>query len=282
VQEYDVALKLLLQGSASLTMRELAGTTVARWLDVELPKVQNLRLDLLGETVDGGLLHIELQSSNDAAMPLRMVEYCLGVHRLFGQFPRQIVLYVGEAPLRMGTELRGPDLSFAYRLIDIRTLNGNRLLESGDLGDNVIAILARLRDHKEAVHKIVQRIAGLETGAREAALAQLMILAGLRHLSKTVEQETRKMPIDLDIREHEVLGPLIIEAEHKGREQGKEEGLQKGLQAGELTILRRLIEKRFGAVPGWAAERLASLPAPALEALSEKLLDANSLEELLT
>jgi hypothetical protein len=139
-----------------------------------------------------------------------------------------------------------------------------------------------LRDHKEAVHKIVQRIAGLETGAREAALAQLMILAGLRHLSKTVEQETRKMPIDLDIREHEVLGPLIIEAEHKGREQGKEEGLQKGLQAGELTILRRLIEKRFGAVPGWAAERLASLPAPALEALSEKLLDANSLEELLT
>jgi hypothetical protein len=108
--------------------------------------------------------------------------------------------------------------------------------------NTVIAILAQLRDHKEAVHKIVERIAGLAMAARETALAQLMILAGLRHLSKAVEQETRKMPIDLDIREHEVLGPMFKEAEQKG--------LQKGLQVGELTILRRLIEKRFGALPG--------------------------------
>jgi hypothetical protein len=63
MQEYDVALKLLLKGSASLTMRELTGTAVAKWLDVELPKVQNLRLDLLGETVDGGLIHLELQAA---------------------------------------------------------------------------------------------------------------------------------------------------------------------------------------------------------------------------
>src|ERR1035438_1629594 len=62
MQEYDVALKLLLQGSASLTMRALTGTAIAKWLDVELPKVQNLRLDLLGETVDGDLIHLELQS----------------------------------------------------------------------------------------------------------------------------------------------------------------------------------------------------------------------------
>ena len=56
MQEYDVALKLLLQGSATLTMRELTGTAVARWLDVELPKVQNLRLDLLGYWRDCGTI----------------------------------------------------------------------------------------------------------------------------------------------------------------------------------------------------------------------------------
>jgi predicted transposase YdaD len=258
-------------------MRELTGTTVAKWLDVQLPKVQNLRLDLLGETLHGGLIHLELQSSNDAAMPFRMVEYCLGVHRLFGQFPRQILLYVGEAPMRMENELRGPDLLFQYRLIDIRTLDGDRLLESEQVGDHVIAILAQLRDHKEAVHKIVERIAGLAKAARETALAQLTILAGLRHLSKAVEQETRKMPIDLDIREHEVLGPIIIEAEQKGRQ----EGLQAGLQAGELTILRRQIEKRFGALTGWAVEKLSALSSSDLEDLSERVLDAKSVEELL-
>src|ERR1019366_6799767 len=97
MQDYDIALKPLLQGSATLTMRELTGTAVAKWLDVDLPKVQNLRLDLRGETVDGGLVHVELQSSNDAAMPLRMAEYCLCVFRLFGRFPRQVELYVRTA-----------------------------------------------------------------------------------------------------------------------------------------------------------------------------------------
>lgn len=135
MQEYDVVLKLLLQGPASLTVRELTGTQIQRWLDVELPRVQNLRLDLLGETAAGDLVHLELQSSNEAAMPLRMAEYCLGVFRLFGRFPRQVLLYVGEAPLRMESELRGANVWFRYRLIDIRDLDGESLLESEEIGD---------------------------------------------------------------------------------------------------------------------------------------------------
>jgi hypothetical protein len=289
MQAYDVALKLLLQRSAKLTMRELTGTAVETWLDVELPKVQNLRLDLLGKTAGGGLVHMELQSSNDGAMPFRMLEYCLGVQRLFGQFPRQVLLYVGEAPMRMEHELRGPDLFFQYRLVDIRTLNGDRLLESRPVGDNIIAILAQLRDPEEAIHRIMERIAGLAAAERETALAQLTILAGLRHLSEAVEQERRKMPIDLDIREHAVLGPMIIEAELqaelkgelKGELRGELKGELKGERKGELTVLRRQIEKRFGAIPSWAAEQLDSRSTAELEELSVRVLDAQSLEDLM-
>lgn len=112
MQEYDVALKLLLRGSAKLTMRELTGTAVESWIDVELPKVvQNTRVDLLGETADKGLVHLELQSGHDPNMPLRMAEYCLGVFRLFERFPRQVLLYVGEAPLRMASEAFHADQS---------------------------------------------------------------------------------------------------------------------------------------------------------------------------
>ena len=116
----------------------------------------------------------------------------------------------------------------------------------------------------------MERIASLAMAERETALAQLMILAGLRHLSNAVEQETRKMPIDLDIGEHEVLGPMFREAEQKGRYEG------------EITILRRQLEKRFGALPGWAVEKLAALSASELEDLSERVLDAKSMEELLS
>jgi len=117
MHEFDVTIKLLLLRAAKLTVRELTGTDIGKWLDVELPKVQNRRLDLLGEAIDGSLVHLELQSGNDPSMPLRMAEYCLGVYRLYGKFPRQILLYVGKAPLRMDSEFRGPDVSFRYRAV---------------------------------------------------------------------------------------------------------------------------------------------------------------------
>jgi hypothetical protein len=210
---------------------------------------------------DKGLVHLELQSGNDATMPLRMAEYCLGVFRLFERFPRQVLLYVGEAPLRMASELRGENVWFRYRAVDIRELDGERLLESEEIGDNVIAILARLRDHKDAVRRIVERIAGLMPAERATALGQLLILAGLRHLEETIEREARKMPIFGDILDNKVLG--------------------REFKRGELAVLRRQIEKRFGAIPTWAEERLTGRSAADLEDLSVRVLDAESIEDLL-
>jgi len=43
MQKYDVTLKLLLQGAARQTLIELTGAPVEKWLNVELPKVQNPR-----------------------------------------------------------------------------------------------------------------------------------------------------------------------------------------------------------------------------------------------
>jgi hypothetical protein len=96
-------------------------------------------------------------------------------------------------------------------------------------------------------------------------LGQLLVLAGLRQLEESVEQEVRKMPLEIDILENKVLG----------RE------FKRGRQDGELTIIRRQIAKRFGELPAWAEERLAALTAPELEELSIRVLDAQSLEELL-
>ena len=39
----DVALKLLLRGSAQLAIRELTGASIETWLGAELPKIQNLQ-----------------------------------------------------------------------------------------------------------------------------------------------------------------------------------------------------------------------------------------------
>ena len=77
------------------------------------------------------------------------------------------------------------------------------------------------------------------------------------------------MAILNDILQHEILGREY----KKGRKEGRQEG--------ELAILRRQIEKRFGSVPNWAEERLEKLSAKELEEVSVRLLDTKSLESLL-
>jgi flagellar biosynthesis/type III secretory pathway protein FliH len=84
------------------------------------------------------------------------------------------------------------------------------------------------------------------------------------------------MPITESILDHEVLGPVF----KKGLQEGRQEGLQQGLQQGELTVIRRQIAKRFGAIPDWFEERLARCSVSDLEELSERVLDARSLEDL--
>ena len=109
--DYDSTLKLLLRGSAEVTIREISGLKIAQWLDGEFPKVDQRRVDLLGEAEDGSLLHLELQNQNDASMPFRMLEYGVRVAQQYKRYPaKQVVLYVGQDPMRMASEYRANEL----------------------------------------------------------------------------------------------------------------------------------------------------------------------------
>jgi hypothetical protein len=153
---------------------------------------------LLGETHDGSLLHLELQVSNDAEMPRRMAEYALAIFRIYRKFARQIVLYADEPDLRMATSLEGPRFAFSFEVIDLRDLDGEMLLASDHVGDNVLAIVTRLRDQRSAIDQILRKIATLDETKREQAIEQLSILAGLRKLDEAVQEGIQRMD---DLRE---------------------------------------------------------------------------------
>ncbi len=80
------------------------------------------------------------------------------------------------------------------------------------------------------------------------------------------------MPITENILNHQLIGP----AYRKGRQEGRETGRQEGA----LTILRRQIAKRFGPIPDWLEERLAHSSVGDLELLSDRVLDARTLDDL--
>jgi hypothetical protein len=77
------------------------------------------------------------------------------------------------------------------------------------------------------------------------------------------------MPLLDDIMDHPVLGREF------------KRGLAKGRHDGEITLLLRQIEKRFGPAPALFRERLDNLSDSEIEAAGLRLLDAQTLEDLL-
>jgi predicted transposase YdaD len=265
MHEYDTVLKALLQSPQNIIFERITGARIEHWLNVEFPEVQQTRVDVLGATAKRErLVNVEFQSANDKKLPLRMAEYALRTYRLHHAFPDQYVLYVGDEEMRMESELVGPNFLCRYQLIDIRTVDEELLLNSPFDSDNIMAILTVHRDRRDTIQRILQRIATLEGGRRDDALKKLMILAGLRELEDSIRAEVKHMPILNDIMDHKVFGPLIRQGEQKG----------------ELTILRRLLNKRFGDIPAWIDDRLTNLSTTELEDLSLRLLDAKSIDEL--
>jgi len=211
-----------------------------------------------------------------------MAEYALAIYRSLRRFPRQLVLYVGEPEMRMEDSLasEGGGLRFQCRMFDVRELDGEMLLQSSAIEDNLLAILTRWSNQVAVLREILARIADLKDPRRAQALTQLLIISGLRRLGPTIKEEVRKMPILDDLLSHEVIGPAILQGRLEGREEGRLEGRQEGVQQEARKLLHTLIEKRFGSAPRWAEERMAHLPTSELEELATRLFDASSLEEL--
>ena len=82
----------------------------------------------------------------------------------------------------------------------------------------------------------------------------------------------------------EVRNMLATRAEvwkQQQRREGKQRAEQRGRQAGEGALLRRQLERRFGALPGWALDRIAAADTAALEDWGLRVLDAGSLDDVL-
>ncbi len=60
----------------------------------------------------------------------------------------------------------------------------------------------------------------------------------------------------------------------------KEEGREEGLEQGKLAVLKRLLTRRFGALPGQILALLEKASPVELERWIDRVLDAESLDEV--
>ena len=61
-------------------------------------------------------------------------------------------------------------------------------------------------------------------------------------------------------------------------EKGVEKGIEIGRVEGESKLLKRQLERRFGALPAWAIEKLSSASEQTLDVWGEAVLTALTLE----
>ena len=277
MHQYDSVLKSLLTDSQNSFLRHLIGAGRGHWLNVELPRVTQHRVDLLFEvTRTLELILIELQSFNDPRLPVRMAEYALLVAQTYQRFPALYVLYVGSERLSMPSELVTPCLTCRFKIIDIRDWDAETLLQGKHPADAVLAVLGSHSERPETIRRILRRIAKMKVGERNIAYSKLLILAGMRNLAGEVQQEAKRMPIHYDIRDHEVIGPVI----RQERAQALAEGEKAGRRQEAVSLLQRMLVARFGTLSTATTRRLAKLTLAELEDLAIRFVTAKNVNDL--
>jgi len=261
-QEFDVTFKLLFRHSRGVLTRMLFGE-VAEWPNVEQPVVRNQRPDLLARSSNGILRHVEIQTSNDAKIPLRMLDYYVGFHRVLGEHVEQTLLYVGREPLRMDAAFISPSTRHEFKILNLREMDGSALLASDDWADNEWALLTKANP-EEVIRVVLAKIQSLSGEDQKQATSTFVILGGILGIEENLKRRLETgMPIDL--MENKVIGPMI----------------RKERQEGIAGIIQVLLEKRFGPLPQWAQSRIAAASEAELNTWARHYDEASSLESLL-
>ncbi|MFA7605208.1 MAG: Rpn family recombination-promoting nuclease/putative transposase [Rhodocyclaceae bacterium] len=246
-------------------------------------------------------LLIEFQSTDERFMTLRMMVY---VGLLYQDLVRQkqlgpqgllppvlpIVLYNGEPRWRAPTELsallpRLPGFLAAlqpqmrYLLIDEGAYPEEALRA---LPHNLAAGIFRL-EQPLSPEQVQHAIDALEhtTRPEQYRTVRRLIAIWLRAVLK----RNRKYPILLpeldDLQELRIMLSQRIEQWAEGFiAKGEQKGRLEGRLEGQARILARQLTRRFGLLPDWAAQRLNHATEQELEAWSEAVLDADSLNAI--
>ncbi len=103
---YDKTLRELFQDVPKTLIKLLVNQNIKEVLETSFPRVEERRVDLLTRLEDDTLFHLEIQSVNDSLMPKRMLKYGLLIYENYNEFPKQIVLYVGDRKIKIHNQIK--------------------------------------------------------------------------------------------------------------------------------------------------------------------------------
>ncbi len=109
---YDRTLRELFQDVPRALIKLLVDKEIKEVLETSFPKVEERRVDLLTRLEEDTLFHLEIQSINDTLMPKRMLKYASLIYENYGEFPFQMVLYVGDRDIKIQNQINEKNLRY--------------------------------------------------------------------------------------------------------------------------------------------------------------------------
>jgi predicted transposase YdaD len=234
--KYDYTLKDLFKDIPSALLQMLTGFRDGKFLDIQFPEIKYRQPDLLLELPDGTIFHLEFQSSYDATMLLRMLEYQFLIYQQHGKEAKQLLLYVGDESAEFKQEINLAHLKYSYGVKDIKEIDCLSLLESNKPEDIVLAILCKTEEPQRTIRRILEKLSVLPEKTRKDNILKLLNLSHLRKLDFLINEEVKKMPITMDIQE----SFLFKQGEAKGHTTGRTEGKQETTKEVILNLYTKL------------------------------------------
>lgn len=251
-----------------------------RLVESQFPTVKELRADLVLEDAPLNLIrHFEAQRQNEPMVGRMMMTAAALALRFPGKRIDQTVIYYGEEPCRIASELVLTQCTYRFRLIDMRTVDCRTFLEAEEPEAALLALLCHPSGMTlgELAHAVVAKVTATSGQRRLKLITGLETLVTNRRQLIPYVQEELKMALALNVEEF-ITYQMGVQ---RGIEQGVERGIAQGRLSGEQAALKTVIEARFGPLPAWVEERIARLTEEAeINAYIRAAATADSLESL--
>lgn len=247
INQYDKILRENMEAALPGLIKDLLGIDAVHMEELpdDLQQTKERKPDVLKRITDKNgetfLLHVELQTTDEKEMVLRMAEYFIMLLRRYRLPARQYVIYLGMGVPNMADHVQVERLHFSYQLIVLSAVDYHLLLSASNPEEKIYAILADFRgnDPRLVVNTIVKEVISSSKGE----LAQLKHIEQLRMLSNL-----RKLGPEIDITMESIAKWFKIENDpfyQKGQKEGIERGLEKGIERGmekkTLEVVKTLL-----------------------------------------
>ncbi len=266
-------------------------------------RFRELDVPLLVEWPDGrraALLFVFEEETDPARFSIhRLAHYCLDLAELYATdrvVPVVIFLRPGDFPTRLvlGSETRSY-LDFGYIACALKQMQARDHLDSTNLVARLnLPNMAYAPEDKLLVYAQAQRgLMALEPSLEKQLkyLDFIDIYADLSDHERQRYTQLYPQEVAADLSDHErqrytQLYPQEVAAmtgfAQRFREEGIQQGMQQGMQRGEARVLTALLQLRFGELPAHISQRIDTADADTLLRWSERVLNALTIEDVLS